>query len=126
MKSLILGLAVAATALFVGGIAPAAQACTPPNGCDPGPQPPPTSEESQFIAQMKNIGVTASSGHDSSIMSAGYLLCQAHWWQGGLTPAMMEGLLRLIDYRDFNDINSVALKYLCPTSSGWGGRPGVG
>jgi hypothetical protein len=131
MKTLIVAVAVAASSLFAGGPTPAALACGPTNGCDAGPEPPLTAAESQFIADMKDVGVTAPTGSDRAIMSAGYLLCEARWtyWDAGMgfPPGMMDGLLRTINYRDFNEIMALATSDLCPTKSKpWGGHAYVG
>ncbi len=86
-------------------------------------------QESQFIADMKNAGVTSRYG-DSFIRSAGLMLCQAKWdYQDrgmGFPPSMISGIQASISYPDLNQIMALALQDLCPTRSDWGGRPYVG
>lgn len=90
------------------------------------PPPPPTPQESRFVADMKNAGVSATNGHDSTILSIGYTLCMAHWRDGGLAPTTMDMIRQQLKYRDFNQIMAMALQDLCPSRSGWGGYPGAG
>jgi hypothetical protein len=123
LKTLIAILTAATTALCIGWSSPAAHAC-----CDSTPLPP-TPQESQFIADMKNAGVTSRYG-DSFIRSAGLMLCQAKWdYQDrgmGFPPSMISGIQASISYPDLNQIMALALQDLCPTRSDWGGRPYVG
>ena len=45
--------------------------------------------------------------------SAGYTLCMSIS-QGVVTPTEMDAILRLIEYRDFNEVLALAKKHLCP------------
>lgn len=78
------------------------------------PIPPPSTAELRFIADMKSRGVTALDGRDSNMTSAGYTICLSIS-QGAVTPSAMDAILRLIEYRDFNEVQALAKKYLCPT-----------
>nr|CRL70345.1 hypothetical protein CPGR_01951 [Mycolicibacterium komanii] len=47
------------------------------------------------------------------MLGAGMLLCQYTWF-GSLSPGHMEALQRVIAYRDFNEIQAIAQRNLCP------------
>jgi hypothetical protein len=62
---------------------------------------------------MRAAGVVPLNNDDVNFNGAGYLLCQFAWYNY-LAPSQMDAIRRVISYRDFNQVESIAKNDLCP------------